>query len=138
MLEDLMQDEFNTELDDNSQIEIGTLLCKCYELYTTNRKSELIKLIGHAPVAAVTQSESRLQQGNDDDEDDDEDINMDCNCSVTTHLKNWEISEEPSVKEAEELNLHGDKVANDSSNIDMQDDGWTEVSKKSKTKSRKP
>ena len=132
-----MQDEFNTELDDNSQTEIGTLLCKCYNLFTSNKTEELNQLIGPAPVAAVTQSEKQQSVKCCDDlsTDSEDDVDMDTSSSmVVKTFGDCRIAETSSIPELDE---NGAEMKEPEISENVEDDGWTAVTKRTKNKSRK-
>merc|ERR1711936_1092646 len=141
LLEDIMSEEFNAELDDGSEKEIGSILCKCYDLYSTNRKAELLQMIGHAPIAEVSKCES---MGGAEGEDEDDEC-MDLNDAITATFNSCSISTTPihksTIEEIDEptneLKTFDNATTSKSIGMDCEDnDEWTPVSHRTRNKTR--
>ncbi len=123
-----MSHEFNCDLEDNSQVEIASLLCQCYEKFLNNQKSELIKMIKQAPIAAVTQCESAPNQNGDDYPSSDEDDAMECEVSIGRSLRSCNISTSTITEENDD-----DKNETPAD----EDSEWTQVSSRTRSKTKK-
>lgn len=164
ILEDIMEFEFNTTLEDGSQFEIAKVLLKCHELFSTGKKSELLTFLGHAPIAQISQCEKSHDPNKPTDEDscssdsgDDMEVesessersisyNLRSKCAVTTPSNHTNLPTVPENVSTSEMTSSQQQSSSSSAQntvpsssqmeVDNEDNGWTTVSGKKRTSKR--